>query len=45
MKCPYCGENLIMYEAWEDYSEYSDDILKWKNIGYVMNVMKPLIVM
>lgn len=28
MKCPYCGKDLLMYEAWEDYSEYYDDILK-----------------
>ena len=27
MKCPYCGEDLLMYETYEDYSEY-DDILK-----------------
>ena len=28
MKCPHCGDELNLYEAWEDYSEYSDGILK-----------------
>ena len=28
MKCPYCGEKLLMYETWEDYSEYSDDMIE-----------------
>ena len=28
MKCPHCGGKLTLYEEWEDYSEYFDDILK-----------------